>query len=291
VGIYRPASNPSGDVLYLHGFGDRLDNHGPLFRAWTGAGLRVVSFDFPYHGESTATGGYGIGDIGGWALAVERATREEPGRPLILSGWSTGGLAAVRAAQARLFDGERPLRGLILIAPAVAPRMVVGEAGRVTGRTLTRNPAPPHRGPIQPDTPFALKSLAVSILASAGLSWRPLPPEVPALVIVAGREDRYVKSRKVLQWVSARRKEGARLSAVECPAAYHELDNEPDPTGSAVRAAAAIFAVAAAVAGAPAPGFPDSGLGDCRTFGEGASPPWKGVIEVERTPLGSARTF
>ncbi|HVH42206.1 MAG TPA: hypothetical protein VM925_07670, partial [Labilithrix sp.] len=42
VGVMDPDGAPKADVLFLHGFADRFDNHLPLFERWREAGLRVV---------------------------------------------------------------------------------------------------------------------------------------------------------------------------------------------------------------------------------------------------------
>lgn len=85
VGELRPNGSPVGDVLYLHGFADRLDNHGPLFEAWTTAGLRVTSFDLPSHGENSGIRNkidlYSFDELTALNKHVERVTREEDRRP------------------------------------------------------------------------------------------------------------------------------------------------------------------------------------------------------------------
>lgn len=268
IGEDRPEGTPLGDVLYLHGFADRLDNHGPLFEAWRKAGLRVVSFDLPGHGENRGfqnrLGWYSFERLGALALEVERRTREDPRRPLILAGWSTGGLLAVRMVQEDRFAGGRRPSGIVLFAPGVSLHLLVGRVGLVTEGTLTRNPDPPHVGGIHPRSPLLRPLFALRLLGNSWLwSGEPMPRDTPVLVLVGGtEEDRYAYSPGLKRWAADQRKLGAPVTGVECPGGYHELDNEPDPIGRETRAAAAAFARSAAGAATSL----DAALGACRRF-------------------------
>lgn len=266
VGIQRPSGTPIGDVLFLHGFADRLDNHGPLFDALAAAGLRVVSFDLPGHGENHGLQNsldlQSFDRLAALAAEVERRTREDAARPLILAGWSTGGLFAVRAVQEGAFRvGGREPRGLLLLAPGIRVYPLVGRHGVVTEGSLTRNPAPPHAGgiPLRNRSPLLRPLFAVRFLWTT--LWRtdkPLPPSVPTLLFLGGeREDRYADTPRVKEWSSRQRAAGARILGLQCRGAYHELDNEDDPargisTGAEVRSAAAAFARSVAAGQAPA---------------------------------------
>lgn len=229
-----------GDVLYLHGYADRLDNHYPLFDAFVAEGLRVISFDYPSHGETVGRplNEYTFEKLAALAGRVER--EEAPTGNLYLAGWSTGGLLAVRLAQGLLRDAlSRPIAGMALFAPGVAVRVVkvVSEA------TLTRNPKPPHIAEPKPRTtaetaPFPLVLAANATLAGA----QQLPSSIPSLVIVGGdKEDKYANTGGVMKWVKAQRRGGAQIVGLQCSGAFHELDNEPDPMGRIVRDAAARF--------------------------------------------------
>lgn len=242
VGVFPAKGTPKGDVFYLPGFADRLDNHLPLFEAWSKAGLRVVSFDYPSHGESCGRpiDRYGFEDLGRFANAVERHTREGA-RPLVVSGWSTGGLVAVRTLQEGWLD--RAVNGAVLYAPAVAPRPIIGEAGFVTEDSLTRNPSPPHRGAITPKSPFATPLFAPKLLLNGALARRTKYPSVPTLVVLGGDDtDRYVDIRGVSDWMAKVEREGGRIEGRRCAGGFHELDNEPAPMGPAVRSTTSDFA-------------------------------------------------
>jgi alpha-beta hydrolase superfamily lysophospholipase len=247
TGIY-PARGPvRGDILFLIGFADRLDNHGPLFQAWNDAGFRVISFDYPSHGETRGIlnhlNFYGIEDLAKIAQGVERNTREDETRPLLLSGWSTGGLLAVRLVQGRTGLLRKP-RGLILFSPGVSVYPLVGDRGFVTQKTLTSNPNPPHLGPIQPRSPLFVPAFSASLLAHTYLAQRAALPNLPILVFTGGdKEDVYVKTKVVQKWVlSQRSRQVGSVAAVQCKGAWHELDNEPEPVGGFVRGLATLFA-------------------------------------------------
>ena len=92
------------DMLFLIGFGDRADNHGPLFNLMNEQGIRVISFDYPSHGESQCSNINleSFTSLSFLAQEIEEKTRENINRPLFLSGWSTGGLLALRMIQQNL---------------------------------------------------------------------------------------------------------------------------------------------------------------------------------------------
>lgn len=254
VGVQDPEGAPLGDVLYFHGFSDRLDNHGPLFEAWNKQGLRVISFDYPSHGESTGTSlnFFSFRRLARLAVTVEKATREEIQRPLILSGWSTGGLLALRMMQGQSFERfERSPRGLILFAPGVSVRNFVGRSslryplGEVTLDSLTHDPEPPHHGEISPKSPGSTPLFASFLKLNSLLSqWQKLPPELPTLILLAGSEDdRYANSESVLNWIQQQNENGAQIDAFQFPGARQEIDNETEIFGGPLsRKMAAKFA-------------------------------------------------
>ena len=258
-GVQKPQGTVIGDVLYLHGLGDRLDNHARLFEEWNKAGFRVISFDLPSHGENKGTSNdlnkYTFGDLISLASQVERATLEDEKRPLILAGWSTGGLIAVRAVQSEhLSKLKRTPTALILFAPGVSVHPIVGEQsfkyplGEITGATLSHDPnlAQFHKGPIQPKSPGEKKEFAADLLLNSTMSWAEgYPRNIPTLVLVGGiDEDKYVKSDKVYEWaINQSKNNGVDIKVVSCPEARHELDNEAASYGGEeARSIAATFA-------------------------------------------------
>lgn len=263
IGIQNPVGEPIGDVLYIHGFADRLDNHGPLFSAWTNAGLRVISFDLPSHGENSGTynniNKFTFENLAKLAATVEQLTKPENlNRPLILAGWSTGGLIIVRALQENWITSfSRPIAGVILFTPGIGVRKFPwtfgNKLGMVTQETLTHDPHPPHVGKIKPSTPFwnslafrFAPSLLFNSVKSQSVAY---PSSIKTLVFSGGdKEDVYAKSYVIRDWVSDQnslRQEagGPSVLSVRCPHAAHEIDNElPQYGGTEVRAAAAEFA-------------------------------------------------
>lgn len=238
VGVQEPAPGTEiiGDILYLPGFADRLDNHAPLFDHWNSQGFRVVSFDYPSHGGTGGLPGltwYGLPEFAGLAMEVEKATFE-PGRPLVVAGWSTGGLLAIRMLQEKVFSLRQPA-GAILIAPAVSPRLVVGNKFFVTQSTLSQNPQPPRMGKIWPKTPVLYPKFLASLVNNSFKAYEK-PLGVPALVVKAGNHDRYVNSQSISNWIDEQnlRFAGA-IRSMSCDDAYHELDNEPRGIGLQVR--------------------------------------------------------
>jgi pimeloyl-ACP methyl ester carboxylesterase len=246
VGIMTPA-NPRADILFIHGHADRLDNHGPLFAAWNAAGYRVISFDLPSHGESNILpiDLYSFDDFFALVRLVDAATLEDPQRPLLLAAWSFGGLVATRLVQQpeQLATLSRPLSGLILLAPAVAPYPFPGGDGISRLRTLSNNPHPPVAGPPSPASPLQDPVFAARLLAEAWLAQRaPLPQHLPVLVLTAGTtEDWYVNTSGVLAWAEQQQRGGVQIHTFQCPKARHALDHEPYPIGPTVRLLAADF--------------------------------------------------
>lgn len=249
IGVQSPDPEIAvkGDILYLHGYGDRIDNHGPLFKEWNKAGLRVISFDFPSHGQTEAgpLDLYGIGDLGRLALKVEAATRENRDRPLFLAGWSTGGLVAVRMVQTFLYHrSPRKPSGLVLFAPGISVYKFVGGDGIIRERTLTNSSHPPHHGEIKPVSPFLTPLFATKLIFNTVLARaESLPNDLPVLTFVGdSKQDLYAKSPNLINWVNDQRKnKDAQIYGFSCPGSKHEMDNEPFGIGAFVRENSAAF--------------------------------------------------
>ncbi len=268
IGVQNPStSSIKGDILFLHGFADRLDNHAPLFEEFNRAGFRVVSFDLPGHGESRGN----KNDISRWSFTeltelaafVEKSVVWNTGvkpRTLILAGWSTGGLLAVRMAQGLSEQYlSREISGLILYAPGVAVRVpwqlgekrpdyLGGLVGRVTTQSLTHHPNPPHNGPIKPLSPVVKLRFGLDLTWNSFLArFHDLPSFMPMLVFVGGEaEDVYADSKGLKIWTANQRARGKSVYTIKCEHGRHELDNEMEPMGSIVRLASTNFAAAVA---------------------------------------------
>lgn len=239
-GIYESDSVTLGDILYFHGFGDRFENHEVLFKEWTSAGFRVVTFDMPSHGETTGSviGGIdfhsfkSLAEIG--HVLVNRVRGADDQRPFFLAGWSLGGLLATRIAQEEELRDEFPLiSGLILYAPAVAPQKCVGNiACQVTNSTLSQNHFLQTRE-VKPLSPLLHLPFAARLALEAAKSWHPpLPSDLQTIVFTAADYDAYVLTPLVKKWVGTHRSNYvSRITAYQCRRAYHELDNEPNEYG------------------------------------------------------------
>jgi alpha-beta hydrolase superfamily lysophospholipase len=157
-------------VIYFHGFGDRLDNHKPLFDAWNAVGLRVVAFDLPSHGEDSGFSNlidlYSFQELGELATKVEASKREDETRPLILAGWSTGELIATQMIQKEIFkaQGGRVPRALIFFAPAISVPLFMSW---IMSQTTSARKCVLRRLPLQPKLPAQMLPLRHSIVARA----------------------------------------------------------------------------------------------------------------------------
>lgn len=239
VVVHRPESSVKGDVLYFHGYGDNVTNHSKLFSEWMKSGFRVISFDFPSHGKTS--GGYWqdlnwltFNDLGNIALAVEKATYEENNRPLMLAGWSTGGLLAIRMIQTKQADQfTRKVNALVLYAPGVAVRKCVGSwYCHITNETLTHDSSFSERS-ISPITPLERLAFATQLLLEAAKTWTSsLDNNIPTLLFTASsKDDRYVLTEKVKTWAKIQSEENVNMVNIQCPKSLHEMDNELDEYG------------------------------------------------------------
>ncbi len=238
------------DLLNFHGYGDRADNHLPLFREFNSVGINAAGYDLPSHGETNGLlrlDFFGFRALARQAIAIESAIRPPGDRPLILSGWSTGGLLLTRLVNLGLLkEFNQPVPGMLLYAPGIYVRPLVGEMGFITQRTLTPDPHPPHEGPIYPWTPFATPLFALNLLYNSWLAQKtPLPTNMDIALFLGGpNEDRYVLTKEILDWAEAQRALGAKIWIWHFEGAMHELDNENSPTRDRVRDISKRFASA-----------------------------------------------
>jgi len=111
----RPGAAPG--LLWLNGFRSVMTGAKAMSLDALGAerGLAVTRFD--YSGDGQSGGRFEDGTISRWLDEAEAALRLTPG-PQIVCGSSMGGWIALLLARRQLRLGT-PLRGLVLIAPAV----------------------------------------------------------------------------------------------------------------------------------------------------------------------------
>ncbi len=252
VGVVAPAGEPVADLLFVHGHADRLDNHAALFADLRAAGVRVVSFDLPSHGETDAGAidRWSFDDLGALAARVVHATGQDPDRPFVVAGWSFGGLLATRFVQDPTIRAAfgRPVRGLALESPAIVPRTFAGGDGTSRLRALTHDLGAPVAGPPDPASPFLDPVFAGRLVAQAGVAVAaPLPAAVPTLVELAGDDDRYVDVPAVRRWAeTVAPRAGADVRVLQCAAARHGIDIEAWPVGQEARSALVRFTLAVA---------------------------------------------
>lgn len=252
---------PVAELLFVHGHADRADNHRELFAAWVAAGIQVTAVDLPSHGltRTSSIDAWNAADLARLLAGLDRLTGH-PGRPLLLAGWSYGGLQVARMLQDPALGAALPRRpaAALLLTPAVAPRPFVGGDGTARLSSLTHRADPPVAGPPAPANPLSTPVFAGRLLVDA---WQArhdrLPAGTPVLVVTSGAgQDRYVDPAATEAWVADQRTGGAPVTLVRCPGARHALDLEPWPVGPAVRTATVRF-LASTVPGIRAPDLAD----------------------------------
>ncbi|MFP5384492.1 MAG: alpha/beta hydrolase [Bacteriovoracia bacterium] len=221
-----------GNILYFQGLGDSMLNHDPLFKKLAQEGYRVIAFD--YMGQGGSTGSMNKTRIEYIPWIGERvwnrfAFRKNDFQEKTIIGWSTGGLAAYLSASKSKADK------VILIAPGIAPRKIVGEGifnkipNEITLETLTTDvyfdqSSNPHRDAIKPNTPFKVPEFSANLLITAKKIQKVRVPEyVKGMMLLSGENDTYVnaeKSRKIV------RKNAPHFSIRSYEGALHEIDNE-----------------------------------------------------------------
>lgn len=229
------AKTATADVLFLTGFSDRADNHGPLFTQLTNSGFRVISFDYPSHGKTDcwSLNLHDMLSLEGLAQIVLLSPEIKSEAPLYLVGWSTGGLLAYRMLQ-RGQPAFRKVSGAVLLAPGLSVYPIPGEMGLVTMDSLLSNPKPPHLGEISPLSPLAYPLFATDLIATSLLARFESVPEVPVLMLLGDDVlDVYANTPKIKKWFKSSRT--ANLTAYQCDGAKHEMDNEIEPIGQNVR--------------------------------------------------------
>ncbi len=237
--IETPESNSiKADVLFFIGYGDRADNHSPLFRLLSKNGYRVISFDYPSHGETrcSSLNYHDYSSLMEIAKDVEKTTRTSDPTPLILGGWSTGGLLAVRMMQTNALLDRVPKK-MFLLAPGVSVYPLVGGDGIIRQETLLSNPNPPHRGPITPVSPLLTPLFSAALISNSIMAQHSkLPHDLETLLIVGSDTlDLYAKTVQVRVWYRNQKMLGSKMTAIQCPNSRHEIDNEVEPIGQTAR--------------------------------------------------------
>ncbi len=240
-----------GCVIYLQGLGDSIRNHQPYFSKLQENGYRIIYFDYLGQGGSqgsmdktrikTSTGlqtEYEIPEQAEFIWNHYKNVTNEFGHDCsrskkLLIGWSTGGLASYRMAFEKRADA------VVLIAPGIHPRTLVGESAEhpsraflfkqiITEDTLTRqkytHQPNPHLDPIKPKSPFYVMSFATNLLLTSfqARTWK-IDRNIPGLVFLSGEEDTYVNRDKTIKTLE---ENASHFKIIKYDGALHELDNE-----------------------------------------------------------------
>jgi lysophospholipase len=118
---WAPPNGPAGKpvVLFLHGIGMHGEPYASIAAGFTSQSLTFIVPDLRGHGRSEGKRGELAkphvlrADLG---AVIALVSKRHPGAALVLAGESMGGLLAADYA----WRGERPLAGLVLLAPAFA---------------------------------------------------------------------------------------------------------------------------------------------------------------------------
>ncbi len=236
--------DPVGVLLAVHGLSEHSGRYEGLAAAALASGLALVAVDLVGHGRSPGRRGhidsFEADHLGAVDALVRRVERERSDAPLILVGHSLGGLIAARWAQRRVF--ARRLRGLVLIAPFVEPRMAIPGWKLAMARLLEnvlpslrlatgiadedafRDPA--ERSRFAAD-PLVQRKISVGHWAAVSEERERLCAEaaeldIPTLFLLAG-DDRVVST-------AAARRLAERMptaTVIEYPGAFHALLHDP----------------------------------------------------------------
>ena len=177
VGIMERAHS-RGEILFVPGFHDQMEQHVDLFRALHDKGFRVVTFDFPKLAV------YPFTIRAAHVAAVEKAFVAGD-EPMVIVGSSTGGLLTARMAQQRFEESlSRPPEMIVLIGPSVSVYL--------------------HREP----------SL-FTIGNSVRVKWNLIPSDYPVLTVVHDN-DPTLPASHVRTWVHNQRRGNGMFSAIGC---------------------------------------------------------------------------
>jgi alpha/beta superfamily hydrolase len=118
----EPEGAPRGIALVAHPhplYGGTMDNKvaQTLARAFVGLGYLTVRFNFRGVGESEGSYDDGRGEVDDMAIMYEHMTKEYPGLPVVLGGFSFGTFVQAQLQQ-RLEAEGRPAERLVLVGTA-----------------------------------------------------------------------------------------------------------------------------------------------------------------------------
>jgi alpha-beta hydrolase superfamily lysophospholipase len=241
--LWRAEASTRGCVVVVHGLSEHARRYGPLARRLAADGWNVFALDLRGHGASPGKRGVLesfpriAADIG---QAVDQARHEwSNGGPVVLFGHSLGGLAVLRAVQARDLgldalvlcapwlgevQGVRAWqRGLVRLLARVAPRWTVGRTMNTDTLMADEEMAAQRRA-----DPLVHTRMSAGLLVEVERAKRRaragrVDPKVPVLVIVPG-DDRLLDHRHLRTWIAGQPE--ARIEVKEWPGRRHEPLND-----------------------------------------------------------------
>lgn len=237
-----------GTVLIVHGLGEHIERYAHVARSLNQRGWQVQGFDQRGHGQSEGPRG-GLPDAQAMyrdlALVID-AVRPPTG-PLVLLGHSMGGQIVARfvaeALMSQPADWSRKVDALVLSSPALDPgmngaqKLLLSVLGPMAPQLALSNGLKPEwvsrdkavvqayvKDPLVHDrvTPRLVRAIVdggQQALAQAS-RW-----QTPTLLMWAGA-DRCVAPRGSAAFAAAAPE--SVVSAVEWPALFHEIFNEPE---------------------------------------------------------------
>jgi len=232
-GFLPSALNKSkGHIIYFQGLGDSMMNHQKLFNELLEDGFNVIAFDYLGQGKSTGSmNRTSISNIGDLADIVWDFYVKKPEKKKII-GWSTGGLAAYRYA----YKKPNEVESIAMIAPGIAPRLIIGDKMFITEETLIQKEGlelnNPHIDPAKPNTPLKAPLFATNLLYTSMMSqkWK-IDLKVKGIVFLSDNEDSYVNPERTKSIIK-KNASHFQIKSYDGSGALHELDNEIESVSS-----------------------------------------------------------
>ena len=240
--LSTPAA-PLGLIHITHGLGEHAGRYAHVARRLNALGFAVRAHDHFGHGLSSGPRGglsHDLRMVDDLALLIDDARAAYPGLPLVLLGHSMGGLVAASFVS----RGTRPVDGLVLSSPALAPTLSVAQKGLIAvlsriapglrvsnglnAQDLSHDPAvaPAYReDPLNHDRIGARLARFLADEGERVLAAAPRWP-VPTLLIYAGA-DRLVRPEGSRAFAAAAAPSG-QVQALAFERHFHELFNELD---------------------------------------------------------------
>ena len=245
--VFRPSAAPKAFVLVTFGYFENMKRYREVVERWLGRGIAVAIYDLRGHGVSEGRRGF-ITRFADYTDDVEAllgelakdASLAKLGPP-VLFGHSLGGLISIHAA----LRAQRPLAGLALSSPYLAPAHKVPAVKLIPGRILSRlvpaisMPAgvrgadctrSPEIAEAYEDDPMNFKNANVRWFTETTRAQNEAQERAPEIKIpllcIQGAADKIAQAAASEHFVA--RAGSADKEFVSLPDHYHEVLNEPD---------------------------------------------------------------